>query len=75
MAPTAIYASPVVPQAQKIVAAVPAKGPALAIGSPATAEDGRYQSLITDLQATRQVEKYMVDRLLDGGMFPKRNLS
>lgn len=66
MAPAAIYASPVVPQDQKVVAAVPVKGPALAIGSPATAEDGRYQSLITSLQETRQVEKYMVDRLLDG---------
>lgn len=52
---------------KKVVAAVPVKGPALAIGSPATAEDGRYQSLITSLQETRQVEKYMVDRLLDGG--------
>ncbi|TFY60580.1 hypothetical protein EVJ58_g5068 [Rhodofomes roseus] len=66
MAPTAIYDAPVVPQGQPVVAAVPVKGPALAIGSPATAEDGRYQSLITSLQETRQVEKYMVDRLVDG---------
>ncbi|PCH41142.1 Fe-S cluster assembly protein DRE2 [Wolfiporia cocos MD-104 SS10] len=66
MAPTAIYATPVVPQdQQKIVVAVPVKGPALAIGSPATAEDGRYQSLITSLQETRQVDRHMVDRLLD----------
>ena len=67
MAPIAIYESPVVPQGQPLVAAVPIKGPALAIGSPATAEDGRYQSLITSLQETRQVDKYMVDRLVDGG--------
>ncbi|KAH9938253.1 cytokine-induced anti-apoptosis inhibitor 1, Fe-S biogenesis-domain-containing protein [Fomitopsis serialis] len=66
MAPAAIYESPVVPQGQPVVAAVPVKGPALAIGSPATAEDGRYQSLITSLQETRQVDKYMVDRLIDG---------
>ncbi|KZT74287.1 DUF689-domain-containing protein [Daedalea quercina L-15889] len=66
MAPTAIYESPVVPQGQSVVAAVPVKGPALAIGSPATAENGTYQSLITSLQDTRQVDKYMVDRLVDG---------
>ncbi|THH02731.1 hypothetical protein EW026_g132 [Hermanssonia centrifuga] len=42
------------------------KGPALAIGSPATALDGKYQSLISSLDQTRTVEKQMLDRLLDG---------
>lgn len=68
MAPTAVYVSPLAAQDQhKVVVAVPAKGPALAIGSPATAEDGKYQALVTGLQQTRSVERYMVDRLLDGG--------
>lgn len=52
-----------------VAAAVPATGPALAIGSPATAQDGKYQSLITSLEQSREVERHMVDRLLDGGMF------
>lgn len=70
MAPTAIYMSSAEPQQSqpKVPAAVPVKGPALAIGSLATAEDGKYQSLITSLEETRQVERQMVDRLLDGGM-------
>ncbi|KZT12548.1 DUF689-domain-containing protein [Laetiporus sulphureus 93-53] len=65
MAPTAIYASPVVTNDQPVIAAVPMKGPALAIGSPVTAEDGKYQSLVISLQETRYVERYMVDRILD----------
>ncbi|KAI0832320.1 DUF689-domain-containing protein [Trametes gibbosa] len=67
MAPSAVFYSPPV-QAQKLTlaAAVPAKGPALAIGSPATAQDGKYQSLITSLEHSRSVERHMVDRLLDG---------
>ncbi|CCL99440.1 uncharacterized protein FIBRA_01458 [Fibroporia radiculosa] len=66
MAPAAIYAPSVAAQGHSVIAAVPMQGPALAIGSPATAEDGRYQSLVTGLQETRQVERYMLDRLLDG---------
>jgi len=49
-----------------VIAAVPPKGPTLAIGSPSTAEDGKYQALITSLESTRSVEKQMIDRLLDG---------
>ncbi|KAI1795137.1 cytokine-induced anti-apoptosis inhibitor 1, Fe-S biogenesis-domain-containing protein, partial [Ganoderma leucocontextum] len=49
-----------------VVAAVPATGPALTIGSPATAQDGKYQRLITSLEHSREVERHMVDRLLDG---------
>jgi len=39
---------------------------ALVIGSMATAQDGKYQSLINGLEETREVERQMVDRLLDG---------
>ena len=68
MSPAAVYAAPVTTtDSQKAAAAVPIKGPALVIGSPATATEGKYQSLITDLENTRAVEKQMVDRLLDGG--------
>ncbi|KAF9263659.1 DUF689-domain-containing protein [Marasmius fiardii PR-910] len=42
------------------------KGPALAIGSLSTAQDGKYQSLINDLQGSRTVEREMLDRLVDG---------
>ena len=44
-----------------------AKPPALAIGSLSTAQDGKYQSLISELEATRQVEKQLLDRLIDQG--------
>ena len=44
-----------------------AKGPALVIGSPSTAQNGSYQKIISDLEATRGVERQMIDRLLDGG--------
>jgi len=46
-------------------------GPALAIGSLDTAEDGKYQSLVSRLnaQSTQAVEKQMLDRLVDGGIF------
>ncbi|KAJ7047644.1 DUF689-domain-containing protein [Mycena alexandri] len=47
-------------------AAAPSKGPALAIGSLSTAQDGRYQSLVSDLESSRKVDKQMLDRLVDG---------
>ncbi|GJE84111.1 CIAPIN1 domain-containing protein [Phanerochaete sordida] len=65
MSPAAIYTPPVA-ESQKVLAAVPVKGPALCIGSPATAADGRYQTVITQLEGNRNVDKYMLDRLLDG---------
>jgi hypothetical protein len=43
------------------------EGPALAIGSLSTAKDGKYQSLISELEKERQVERQMLDRLMDGG--------
>ncbi|KAJ7499200.1 Fe-S cluster assembly protein DRE2 [Mycena latifolia] len=47
-------------------AAVPSKGPALAIGSLSTAQDGQYQALVSDLESARKVDKQMLDRLVDG---------
>ena len=46
------------------------KGPALVIGSLSTAQDGSYQALITDLEATRRVDKQLLDRLVDDGEAP-----
>jgi len=61
MAPTAIYSHMSSNQT------VDAKGPALAIGSLVTAEDGKYQRLISNLEENRKVERQMLDRLVDGG--------
>lgn len=69
MAPTAIYASPEAsakPTAEG-VSVIPAKGQALAIGSLSTAQDGKYQSLVSGLEDNRKVERQMLDRLVDGG--------
>jgi len=63
MAPVAIYP----PFDDPSKSTVPAKGPALAIGSLSTAEDGKYQHLVSELEATRQVERQLLDRLLDRG--------
>lgn len=71
MAPTAVY-SPSVQNSHPTsegVSTIPAKGSALAIGSLTTAQDGKYQSLISDLSENRQVERQMLDRLVDGGAF------
>lgn len=48
-----------------VPAAVPLKGKALVIGCPATAADGRFQTLVTELEASRPVERQMLDRLVD----------
>ncbi|KZT19288.1 DUF689-domain-containing protein [Neolentinus lepideus HHB14362 ss-1] len=66
MSPTAIYLPAEQPAASKIVTAVPQKGPALAIGSLAAAQDGKFQSLVSYLEANRQVDRQMLDRLLEG---------
>ena len=47
----------------------PAKPPALAIGSLSTAQDGKYQSLISELEGTCIVEKQLLDRLIDQGIY------
>lgn len=42
---------------------------ALVVGSLSTAGDGRYQALISDLESSRQVDKQLLDRLVDNGEF------
>lgn len=75
MAPAAIYDSPVAAEqyhpAPVLAPVVPVtvKGAALAIGSLSTAGDGKYQTLVSDLEGSRQVDRQMLDRLLDGGEF------
>ncbi len=66
MAPVAIYPSSPIADTSKLSASS-AKGPALVIGSLATAQDGKYQRVVSELEATRQVERQMLDRLLDRG--------
>ena len=66
MSPTAIdqFAAP----HMNLASVKPAKGPALVIGSLKTAEDGTYQSLISDLESSRSVEKQLLDRIVDEGL-------
>jgi hypothetical protein len=67
MSPAVLYASSDAPKpAAKFT---PSKGPSLVLGSPATAMDGKYQSLIMSLGENRDVERQMLDRLTDGGSF------
>jgi hypothetical protein len=56
------------PQKQPVVGV---SGPALVIGSPSTAQDGTYPGLISELgrDSASEVERQMVDRILDGGMW------
>lgn len=67
MSPTAVY-SP-----SENIFAPPqtshSKGPALVIGSLSTAEDGKYQTLVSELEPTRSVEKQLLDRIVDEGVF------
>jgi anamorsin len=44
-----------------------AKGIALVVGTLSTAQDGKYQSLIKELEVNRKVDREMLDRLIDGG--------
>ncbi|KAF8076106.1 Fe-S cluster assembly protein DRE2 [Lyophyllum atratum] len=64
MSPTAVTASAIDPVSP--AGAAPTKGSALAVGSLSTAGDGQYQSLISQLEATRQVDRLLLDRLVDG---------
>ncbi|KXN87929.1 Fe-S cluster assembly protein DRE2 [Leucoagaricus sp. SymC.cos] len=50
---------------QTVANSITVKGPALAIGTLSTAQDGKYQSLISDLESTRRVDRQMLDRLVD----------
>jgi anamorsin len=63
MSPTAVYT----PLEQPAFQTTTSKGVSLVIGSPATAQDGKYQTLVTSLGESRTVEKQMLDRLVDGG--------
>ena len=66
MAPVAIESSSL----STVISSAPPvalKSPALVIGSLVTANDGSYQSLITELEVSRTVERLLADRLLDGG--------
>ncbi|KAH9482416.1 electron carrier [Psilocybe cubensis] len=62
MSPTAVYAHP---QTVSVAASHSSKGPALVIGSLSTAQDGRYQALVSELEPTRRVDKQLLDRLVD----------
>lgn len=50
---------------QPAATAAAVKGPALAIGTLSTAQDGKYQSLVSDLETTRRVDRQLLDRLVD----------
>ncbi|KIJ70325.1 hypothetical protein HYDPIDRAFT_79271 [Hydnomerulius pinastri MD-312] len=75
MAPTAVYSPVTVPEISKPTD-IPLTsgtntptGPELAIGSLGTAQDGKYQTLVTSLDgnvAGKSVERQMLDRLVDG---------
>ncbi|KZT42889.1 DUF689-domain-containing protein, partial [Sistotremastrum suecicum HHB10207 ss-3] len=64
MAPTAIYTPS--SKADQFVVQAPSKGVALVVGSLVTAQDGQYQTILASAEATRDVEKQMIDRILDG---------
>ncbi|PPR02461.1 hypothetical protein CVT24_002010 [Panaeolus cyanescens] len=69
MSPTAVYAASDNGQTDKNIQSAAAKGPALVIGSLSTAEDGKYQSVISELEAGRQVDKQLLDRIVDQATF------
>ncbi|KAJ8523012.1 hypothetical protein ONZ45_g545 [Pleurotus djamor] len=65
MAPAAVY--PVQTSAPAQSSASSPSGFVLAIGSPSSARNGTYQSLVTLLESEKgAVEKQMIDRLVDG---------
>lgn len=67
MSPTAVYSSnETLPNSFQSQTSL-SKGAALAIGSLSTAEDGKYQALVSELEPTRSVEKQLLDRIVDQG--------
>jgi len=75
MSPVAVELAqdlPTAPHQQK-QPVVSTSGPTLVIGSPSTAQDGTYPSLISELERDSadagEVERQMLDRILDGGEF------
>lgn len=69
MSPTAVYAQSESISHVSLPQPVHSKGAALVIGSLSTAEDGKYQALISELEPTRQVDKQLLDRIVDEGKF------
>ncbi|PPR03858.1 hypothetical protein CVT26_000856 [Gymnopilus dilepis] len=65
MSPTALYSQSESLPTVSLPAPVHSKGPALVIGSLSTAEDGKYQALISELEPSRQVDKQLLDRIVD----------
>lgn len=66
MSPTAVLPQIVnVTNGQSAMSTVSVKGPALAIGTLSTAQDGRYQALVSELETTRRVDRQLLDRLVD----------
>jgi hypothetical protein len=79
MAPTAVCAAVTIPETSEpagtavLTQTNEPTGPLLAIGSLTTAQDGKYQALVSNLVASatdKTVERQMLDRLIDGGMSP-----
>lgn len=65
MSPTAVHL-PSQGTTVDITSAV--KGPALVIGSLSTAQEGKYQKSISELESTRKVDRQLLDRIVDEGM-------
>jgi hypothetical protein len=73
MSPTAVYTSHIGTY-PPVSAPGLAKGPGLVIGSPSTAQDGKYQSLVSQLGESRRVDKQLLERLVDRGVYKKFSL-
>ncbi|KAF8165031.1 Fe-S cluster assembly protein DRE2 [Crassisporium funariophilum] len=65
MSPAAVYTPSGHAGSNSVIASAPSKGLALAIGSLSTAENGKYQSLVSELESSRHVDKQLLDRLVD----------
>jgi hypothetical protein len=53
--------------APQALSTMTAPGPVVVVGSLSTAQDGKYQALVSSLESFGQVERQMLDRLLDEG--------
>lgn len=67
MSPSAVYSTPTDPSKSPVASI---KGPALVVGSLSTAQHGQYQALISELESSRKVDKQLLDRLVDQGIYP-----
>ncbi|TFL05883.1 cytokine-induced anti-apoptosis inhibitor 1, Fe-S biogenesis-domain-containing protein [Pterulicium gracile] len=66
MSPAAVYTPSV---SLKIAEPMSLKGQALAIGSLSTAGNGKYQSVIGNLETSRNVDRLLLDRIVDKATF------